>query len=104
MTTFLTHTPVACTAVLRISRLPRRLRPVVEELMYRLIPSDSELEIPGADPLGTAWCTRWERSGVGTVETRQVLTGLPDELAEFATSLGELCAQYDCEAELRLVD
>lgn len=104
MTTFLTRTPVACTAVLCINDLPRRYRLDVEELMYRLIPSTSELEIPGCDPLDATWCTRWERSGPGLVATRQVITGLDVELAEFGEALAQLQHQVGFESDLTLVD
>ncbi|QGU01636.1 hypothetical protein CKALI_03775 [Corynebacterium kalinowskii] len=106
MTTFINLAPVACTAVLRIDDLPRRLRPVVEELMYAYIPSASELEIPGIDPLEATWFTRWERSAdvAGAVSTRQVITGLDSELADFGAALDKLRATTGFSAELRLVD
>lgn len=104
MTTFVSSAPVACTAVLSIDDLPRRLRPVVEELMYILIPSASELEIPGDDPLTAAWFTRWERTPSGTLSARQVITGLADELADFTAALSALRSRHGFEAELRLVD
>lgn len=106
MTTFVSSAPVACTAVLSVDALPRTLRPAVEELMYRHIPSVSELEIPGIDPLEATWFTRWERSPAmpGTLCTRQVLTGLNDELSAFSAALDALRRTHSFDAELRLVD
>lgn len=105
MTTFVTHAPVACTAVLLIDAMPRKLRPDVEELMVRCIPSAPELEIPGIDPLEATWCTRWERSILpGTIGTRQVITGTAEELELFMRELTQLRQRYEFDVSMRLVD
>lgn len=49
------------TGVLKISGMPRRLRPAIERAMATCLVSDSCLCIPGDDPLTAQWCTRWYR-------------------------------------------
>ena len=45
--------------VLRVSAMPKRFRPVVEEAMADCITSESTYVVPGDDPLFAQWCTRW---------------------------------------------
>ncbi|MEJ5928917.1 hypothetical protein WG915_09875 [Corynebacterium sp. H128] len=106
MTTFMTREAVACTAVLAIDELPRRLRPVVEELMVDCIPSPPGLDIPGADPLTVDWFTRWERSASSPakVGTRQVITGHSHEIEDLGTALEQLRQTWGFELRLSIVD
>lgn len=104
------------TTVLRISGMPVRLRPVVEDLMARVIESESEFVVPGDDPLTAQWCTRWHKDypgdnivaladgrATGTpcgVGCRQVLTGTREELTDFAAELSQLAGAYGFSAQL----
>ena len=65
------------TAVLRVSGMPKRLRPAIERAMVQCISSSSEYVVPGDDPLTAQWCTRWYRD-----------TGFADDLASLAAFPG----------------
>ncbi|NWO16793.1 MAG: hypothetical protein HLX46_08160 [Corynebacterium sp.] len=65
------------TAVLRVSGMPKRLRPAIERAMVQCISTSSEYVVPGDDPLTAQWCTRWYRD-----------TGFDDDLATLAAFPG----------------
>lgn len=94
----------ANSAVLTISGMPRALRPRIESAMVLCMPSDSALEIPGADPLTADWFTPWRRStGAGPgihVACRQVLTGSDEEFARLRTVVDNLARRHGFHAEL----
>ncbi|MDU0479243.1 hypothetical protein QVA66_08320 [Staphylococcus chromogenes] len=96
----------ASTAVLEIDGLPRSLRLAVEQLMVDCIRSESELFVPGADPLTANWCTRWSRSATNprTIACRQVLTGTTAELELFDDTLAAFARAKGFAAEVRIVD
>lgn len=96
--------------------MPVRLRPVVEDLMARVIESESEFVVPGDDPLTAQWCTRWHKDypgdnivalaagrATGTpcgVGCRQVLTGTRAELVAFAAEMSQLARAHGFSAQL----
>lgn len=100
--------------------MPVRLRPVVEDLMARVIVSESEFVVPGDDPLTAQWCTRWHKDHPGDnivalaagratgtacgVGCRQVLTGTRAELEDFAAQLAQLAHAYGFSAQLEGVE
>ena len=94
----------ARTAVLTIAGMPRALRPRIETAMVLCVPSDSALEIPGADPLTADWFTPWRRSGGRGpglhVACRQVLTGTEEEFDRLRTVVENLARQHGFSAEL----
>lgn len=96
-------------AVLHISGMPIRLRPVVEDAMVRLVPSESGFVVPGDDPLTAQWCTRWHKDLPGDnlyalygasqhvpagVGCRQLITGTDSELAALRAELCQLAERY----------
>ena len=106
---------VVVTGVLKISGMPRALRPEVERAMDRCIRTESEFIVPGDDPLTAQWCTRWyrdeismealvygEAAGVGAesvgIGCRQVLTGTEVELAALDSAVGYLARRYGFSA------
>ena len=97
-------TLTARTAVLTITGMPRALRPRIETAMVLCVPSDSALEIPGADPLTADWFTPWRRSGGRGpglhVACRQVLTGTEEEFDRLRTVVENLARQHGFSAEL----
>ena len=99
---------VARTAMLTITGMPRALRPRIETAMVICIPSESELRVPGADPLTADWFTSWHRShsnGPGPyIDCRQILTGTECELARLRDMVTNLARDYDFTAELSLAD
>ena len=94
--------------MLTISGMPRALRPRIETAMVICIPSESELRVPGADPLTADWFTSWHRShsnGPGPyIDCRQILTGTECELARLRDMVTNLARDYDFTAELSLAD
>lgn len=96
----------ARTAVLTIAGMPRTLRRSIETAMAVCVPSESELCVPGADPLTADWFTAWHRSaGPGVrVGCRQVITGTETEIAALERVVSQLAHEHDFTAELSLVD
>ena len=98
----------ASTAVLTITGMPRALRQQIETAMVVCVPSDSQLHIPGADPLTADWHTTWYRSdGAGPglhIACRQALTGTPAELERLRDMVGNLARRHGFHAELALAD
>lgn len=92
------------TAVLTITAMPTRLRMAVEDALVTCVPSESQLYVPGADPLTAAWCTQWRPEARGLAGCRQVITGTEAELADLAVRLGELAWIGGFEASVRVVD
>ena len=100
--------------VLHIEGMPRRLRPVIEQLMVSHLPTPATLTIPGEDPLEANWCTRWYRCAVDNilflpgvsddaatgVGCRQVLSGEPAELAALGEAVMDLAHRYGFSARL----
>lgn len=88
------------TAVLTIRNLPRQLRPTIESAMVVCIPSPSELDFSGQDPLTADWCTSWRRSPDNrrTVECREMITGTDRELGYLRAVLSGLAEEHDFEA------
>lgn len=103
--------------VLKISGMPRSLRPAIERAMDRCIHTESEFIIPGDDPLNAQWCTRWYRDeisfaalargegqqtkgGVG-IGCHQVLTGTQAELDALDTTVRYLAQRHGFTAALR---
>lgn len=95
-------------AVMRISGLPRRLRPAVEEAMAVSLLSEPFELIPGTDPVDWAECTRWTRSLrlSGCVDCRQVLNGTDAEFCELQQRLRGIldCAENNPSAEFEFVE
>ena len=110
---------VVVTGVLKISGMPRALRPEVERAMDRCIRTESEFIVPGDDPLTAQWCTRWYRdeismealvrgeatgsgmdSGIG-IGCHQVLTGTEVELAALESAVCYLAQRYGFSATVR---
>jgi len=96
----------ARTAVLTITGMPRALRRSIETAMVVCVPSESDLSVPGADPLTADWFTAWRRSaGPGVrVACRQVITGTESEMAALERVVSQLAHEHDFTAELSLVD
>ncbi len=99
---------VTRTAMLTITGMPRALRPRIETVMVICIPSESELRVPGADPLTADWFTSWHRShsrGPGSyLDCRQVLTGTDGELARLRDMVTRLARDHDFTADISLTD
>lgn len=110
---------IVVTGVLKISGMPRALRPEVEHAMDRCIRTESEFIVPGDDPLTAQWCTQWYRdeismealvrgeatgpgmdSGVG-IGCHQVLTGTEAELAALESAVCYLAQRYGFSATVR---
>ena len=106
---------VVVTGVLKISGMPRSLRPEVERAMDRCIRTESEFIVPGDDLLTAQWCTRWYRdeismealvycaaAGIGAknvgIGCRQVLTGTEMELAALDSAVSYLAQRYGFSA------
>ena len=99
--------PATRTAVLRISRMPKKLRPAVESAMVYSLPSE-----PGGhattDPLTTDLCTQWQRDRAVTdcyaLSCCQLLSGLETELRHFAQAMDILAEEHDFDGAVQLLD
>ncbi|RNE49566.1 hypothetical protein [Corynebacterium alimapuense] len=107
------NTDVARTAVLTVTGMPRELRSRVEAAMSVCVPSESQLSIPGTNPLTADWFTSWCRDRSSEAEghnasvligCRQVLTGEAAELELFNQVVSDLAQTHGFIAEVRIVD
>lgn len=91
-------------AVLRVEGLPRKLRPVVEDLMQRCLPTQPPAQPSGTldDLLAAADCTHWnpDPGHRGAVRCAQELKAPRRELEDLAVQLEELAAAHRFRAEL----
>lgn len=100
--------PVNRTAVLRISRMPKKLRPAVESAMAYSLPSETGVHPTGADPLATDLCTQWQRDRAVTdcyaLSCCQLLSGVETELRQFAQAMDILAEEHDFDGAVQLLD
>lgn len=92
-------------AVMRVSGMPRRARPLVEEAMYCSLKSLPMATMPGTEVLDVAHCTPWMRSPEhkGCVECKQLLNGTAEELEALRRALSRLTAEHAFSASLEIV-
>ena len=100
--------PVNRTAVLRISRMPKKLRPAVESAMAHSLPSETGAHATSADPLTTDVCTQWQRDRAVTdcyaLSCRQLISGVEAELYHFAQAMNALAKEHDFDGAVQLLD
>lgn len=101
--TFATPHPAIRSAVLTISGLPTRLRPVIERALVVCLRSEPAPAPAGTDPLTADFFTRWSRDARG-LRCRQVVTGTESELNALSRVIGELAAENGFSGTIAAVD
>lgn len=99
-----TPQPATRSAVLTVTGLPARMRPVIERALVVCLRSEPPAAPPGTDPVTADFFTRWTRDitlggGYG-VRCRQVVTGTSAELDALQRVVSELAAENGFHAEV----